>query len=455
MTSADKTALGRQAGSPDASNPQVGSPPPGKPVQKQPLVRYAFWLFWFLIVPLGLAISIVVWCQHAGSALGEFSATVRDQSIPAGIVLFTLAEMTLYYFRHYLPYVDPLGASVPGGLDRDGRREVEAAIQLVDETQRLLSRHDKTIEREVKAADRERIARAIERVKALLSADPFSASELRDAAHEAHALVDQHLAPWRKSETREYVESIAFAVVIALGLRAVVVEAFKIPSGSMLPTLQIDDHIFVNKFIYGPTVPLLGARIAANMPPDRGDVIVFEFPDPDPTHEGQDFIKRVIALPGDTLEVNQGHPSINGWVVPSCKVGLYPYGKNDGHAAQYGELFVEFLGEMSYLTVYEQGTMSGFEGPFKVGPDEVYVMGDNRHNSHDSRRWRNGEGAGVPFENIRGRAMRVWLPTSRLGTPVMGAPTLPDGMPQALVDGVARCVAQRPSNTTPPPAPGR
>jgi signal peptidase I len=424
-------------------------------VQKQTIVRYVFWVFWFLIVPAALAVSIVVWCQHAGSTLGEFAATVRDQSIPAGIVLFTLAEMTLYYFRHYLPGVDPLGASVPSGLDRDGRREVEAAMHLVDETERLLARHDKTIEREVSPAERERVAKAIERLKALLGAEPFDVKRLREAAQEAHALVDQHLAPWRKSETREYIESIAFAVVIALGLRAVVVEAFKIPSGSMLPTLQIDDHIFVNKFIYGPTLPLLGTRIASNMPPDRADVIVFEFPDPDPNHEGQDFIKRVIALPGDTLEVNQGHPVLNGWLVPSCKVGLYPYGKNDGHAAAYGELHVEFLRDMAYLTVYEQGTLSGTEGPFKVGANEVYVMGDNRHNSHDSRRWRNGEGAGVPFENIRGRAMRVWWPYSRLNTPVMGDPTLPDGMPRELVDGVERCLSQRPANTTPPPPKAR
>jgi signal peptidase I len=421
-------------------------------VQKQTIVRYVFWLLWFLVLPAVIAVAIVAWCEHS-AALGEFASTVRDQSIPAGIVLFTLAEMTLYYFRHYLPFVDPLGASVPHGLSREARRDVEGAIQLLDEAERLLQRHDKAIAREVSPVERERLVRALERVKAQLGAEPFSDKALRDAAQEAHGLVDRYLAPWRKSETREYVEAILFAVVVALGLRAVVVEAFKIPSGSMLPTLQIDDHIFVNKFIYGPTVPFAGLRIAPHLPPDRGDVIVFEFPDPDPSHEGQDFIKRVIALPGDTLEANQGHPIINGWAVPSCRVGLYPYGKNDGHAAQYGELYVEFLGDMAYLTVYEQGAISGSEGPFHVGPNEVYVMGDNRHNSHDSRRWRNGEGAGVPFGNIRGRAMRVWWPSSRLGTPVMGDPVLPDGMPSELLRGIEQCLANRPADTT-PPAPG-
>src|SRR5690606_1970650 len=186
----------------------------------------------------------------------------------------------------------------------------------------------------------------------------------------------------------------------------------------------------VNKFTYGPVVPLTEFRVGSNMPPERGDVIVFEFPDPDPAHEGDDFIKRVIALPGDTLEVKRGHPIINGWEVPSCEVGRYPYGENAGHSTPYGTLFVDFLGAMAYFTVYEPPhPTSGLGGPFEVGPNEVYVMGDNRHNSHDSRRWRNGAGAGVPFDNIRGRAMSVWLPLSRFMVPVMGEPELPERVP--------------------------
>src|SRR5690606_37684956 len=266
----------------------------------------------------------------------------------------------------------------------------------------------------------------------------------------AHRLVDEHLAPWRKSETRELIESIGVAVLVALSLRAVAVEAFKIPSGSMLPTLQIDDHIFVNKFTYGPKLPLLGTRIATDMPPERGDVIVFEFPDPAPGQEGQDFIKRVIALPGDTLEVKHGRPIINGWSVPRCSVGKYPYGRHDGTSSDNGDLYVEFLGAEAYLTVYEEGGSQPYEGPFEVAPGEVYVMCDNRHNSHDSRRWRGGKGGGVPFDNIQGRAMRVWWPPSRLFVPVMGHPEVPTGMPAALTEGIDRCLAERPAQTVPP-----
>lgn len=177
---------------------------------------------------------------------------------------------------------------------------------------------------------------------------------------------------------------------------------------------------------------------------------MFEFPDPAPGQEGQDFIKRVIALPGDTLEVRHGQPIINGWKVPRCSAGKYPYGPNDGNSADAGDLFVEFLADEAYLTVYEDGGSLGYEGPFKVQPGEVYVMGDNRNNSHDSRRWRGGKGGGVPFDNIQGRAMRVWWPLSRVLVPVMGHPELPKGMPESIKAGVERCLEQRPKQTTPP-----
>ncbi len=425
-------------------------------VQKQNFVRYAFWTFWFLLVPGVFAIAVVAWCEHGGAALGNLAQAVRDQRVPAGIVLFTLAEMTLYYFRHYLPYADPMAGSAPEGLSRDGRREYETAVHLLDEAQRLLDRNERAVVRDVASSARERINDALEDLKTAIDARPFDDSKLKHAYDAAHSLVDQHLAPWRKSEAREYIESIGIAVLIALALRAVVVEAFKIPSGSMLPTLQIDDHIFVNKFIYGPTVPLVGTRVMSSMPPERGDVIVFEFPDPDPSHEGDDFIKRVIALPGDTLEAEHGHPIINGWKVPSCLVGRYPFGRNDGAAASHGDLFVEFLGDVAYLAVYERSGDAGYEGPFHVGANEVYVMGDNRHNSHDSRRWRGGAGAGVPYENIRGRAMSVWLPWSRFLVPVFGEePQLPPHMPAALHEGLERCLEHRPTQTLPPEPNGK
>jgi signal peptidase I len=247
---------------------------------------------------------------------------------------------------------------------------------------------------------------------------------------------------------------------VALLLRSFVVEAFKIPSGSMLPTLQIQDHIFVNKLSYGPVIPILGTRVLANLPPKRGDIMVFEYPDSPPGAERQDFIKRVIALEGDTLEVMNGHPRINGWTVPSCRVGSYEFNEGSGFGMRRGDLYVEYLGEYSYLTLYEEVTVSGRQGPYHVKPGETWVLGDNRNNSSDSRAWYGGRGGGVPDANIKGRAMFVWLSFGtdaavtwdRIFTNVLGRPRLPKGAPDALVQGIDRCLAQRPQQTLPPPA---
>jgi signal peptidase I len=196
------------------------------------------------------------------------------------------------------------------------------------------------------------------------------------------------------------------------------------------------------------------------MPPARGDVMVFAFPE----HPEQDFIKRVIAIPGDRLEARGGHPIINGWEVPSCRVGPFSYfeGEPPLQTKHEGDLFVEFLEDEAYFTFYDSASAAfpEHQGPYVVKPGEVWVMGDNRNNSHDSRMWWNGQGGGVPFENIKGRALFVWLSVSdsvdwsRLGAPVMGRPRLPPAQ-RSLEPAVEKCLKGRPplDQTTPPPHP--
>ncbi len=128
---------------------------------------------------------------------------------------------------------------------------------------------------------------------------------------ELDALVDEHLVQASKSVVREYVESIGIAIVIALLLRAFVVEAFKIPSSSMVHTLEIGDHIFVNKFLYGVHVPFTDTKLFSLRSPARGDVIVFVNP-----CDGRDFIKRIVATAGDSVEVRCNILYINGKAVP-------------------------------------------------------------------------------------------------------------------------------------------
>ena len=379
-------------------------------------------------------------------------------TIPAGIVAFTLFEGALLHFRYQLPFSAHFSESGRIGLPAQLRPKYEAASHLVEDAERTIDRHEDEIAERLGRETLSSMRASVEALKKALEASPFDERGFEEAFDGAVEQTSEPLSPWRKGELREYAESIGVAIVVALLLRAVVVEAFKIPSGSMLPTLQIGDHIFVSKFVYGPKVPLLDERVFADLPPKRGDVIVFEYPDPDETAERQDYIKRVMAIPGDILEVDGGHPIINGWRVPNCRVGPYTYGEDSGFGQKHGDLYVEFLEDKAYLALYSNEHDRLHQGPYVVQEGEAWVMGDNRHNSSDSRAWtRHGQigekrGAGVPYDNIKGRAMIVWLPFSRMLVNVMGDPVLPDGTSEEVVRNVRHCLAKRPplSLTTPP-----
>ncbi|MSP17383.1 MAG: signal peptidase I, partial [Myxococcales bacterium] len=238
-------------------------------------------------------------------------------------------------------------------------------------------------------------------------------------------LAERHLGFARKSTFREYAESIAAAVMIALFLRTFVVEAFKIPSGSMLPTLEVGDHIFVNKFIYGVTIPFTDLRLFDQRKPRRGEVIVFIYPkEPD-----KDFIKRIIAVEGDTVLVTrQQEVIVNGAAVPRDKLpGRWPYQDYEEHDDSWRKheysRYAERHGGTSYTTVMrlekeyfhvrdlvtsggevmQPGGSYAVGEPFEVPRGHVFVMGDNRNNSHDSRFW-----GAVPVGNIKGKALVVW-----------------------------------------------
>jgi signal peptidase I len=419
-------------------------------------LRYLFWVFWFFLVPAAAAYGLIVWLSTS-DLIGPLDEAAREQSVPAGIVAFTLFEAVLWYFRHRLPFSAPLSVGGRMGLSPEQRKEVEAGAHLCDEAERLIARHRKDMQKKLGDSALSEIEAAVNDLGLAMKADPFYHDRFAQALGGASEAAER-LAPWRKGELREYAESIGVAILVALLLRAVVVEAFKIPSGSMKPTLQINDHIFVSKFSYGPKIPLLNERIFENLPPRRGDVIVFEYPDINPANERQDYIKRVIAIPGDTLEADSGHPIINGWRVPSCKVGKYVDADPSGFGQHSGELFVEFLEDKAFLALYDDHHFPQRQGPYEVAPGEVWVMGDNRHNSLDSRAWQRGGGrigAGVPYANIKGRAMIVWFPASRMLVNVMGKPVLPDGAPEELVAGIERCLEQRPplADTVPPERP--
>lgn len=434
---------------------------------KTKLYRWVLWPLWYVALPLGLAtLTVSLLGQEPGTlpergAFGALRWFASDQKVPAIIVAFTLFELLLFRFRHSVPFADQLGLAGRPGLPKSHRKLYEQASHLLTEAQRTLARREKEIVAELGATRKQHIEEVMQSLFEAMEKTPFDAAAFDDAYQVALEAHEQHLSRWQRGELREYTESILIAVGVALLLRAFVVEAFKIPSGSMLPTLQIQDHIFVNKFVYGLKIPTKAARLFDHLPPGRGDIVVFEYPDQNPQNPRQDFIKRVIALPGDVLEVQGGHPIINGWPVPHCRVGTYTFGEESGYP-ETGELFVEFLGDYSYLTLFEDGRDDGRQGPYRVKDGEFWVLGDNRNNSSDSRAWQNGRGAGVPFPNVKGRAMFVWLSFNELGqdalgvtwdrlfTNVLGSPRLPKEASPELKQGIERCLASRPNVTLPP-----
>jgi len=180
----------------------------------------------------------------------------------------------------------------------------------------------------------------------------------------------------KRSTLREYAESLAIAVVLALCIRSAVVQAFKIPSGSMLQTLQIGDHILVNKFIYGVRLPFTDILLIPVRAPQRRDIIVFRFP----KDASKDFIKRVIGIPGDTIQIRNKALYVNG------ELQKEPYAIYDPREA----------------FPHSMPNRDNF-GPVTVPADSYFVLGDNRDHSLDSRFW-----GFVDRAKIRGKAILIY-----------------------------------------------
>lgn len=215
-----------------------------------------------------------------------------------------------------------------------------------------------------------------------------------------------------------------FPVILAVFLlRSFLFEPFKIPSGSMIPTLESGDLILVNKFHYGVRLPVINKKIIANEDPKRGDVVVFRYP-PDPR---VDYIKRVVGVPGDTISYLNHELRINGQPVPTTPLGE----EYDDERMRYMTRFTEQLGSITHR-IQREAQPVPFGGPIRVfphheacqssiegvtctvPPGSYFMMGDNRDNSEDSRYW-----GFVPDENIVGRAFFVWMnfgKPSRIGS---------------------------------------
>ena len=208
------------------------------------------------------------------------------------------------------------------------------------------------------------------------------------------------------------IKTVVYAILIALVVRTVAYEPFNIPSGSMIPTLLVGDYLFVSKFSFGYSrfslpfgLPLFSGRIFFH-PPERGDVVVFKLP----TDNSTDYIKRVIGLPGDAIQMKSGILYINDKAVPRKRIEDYLYQEGDGAVIPMRQ-YIEILPngrQHRIIKIGDDGPLDNTQ-VYQVPPDDYFMMGDNRDNSQDSRVL---SAVGyVPAENLIGKAQFIFFST--------------------------------------------
>ena len=220
----------------------------------------------------------------------------------------------------------------------------------------------------------------------------------------------------------EYARSFFPVILIVLLFRSFIAEPFKIPSGSMMPTLLVGDFILVNKFAYGLCLPVLGTRIVDIGEPHRGDVFVFKYPgfscsvDGKPVRSGKpcefpispvprlDYIKRVIGLPGDTITYRNKTLYVNGQEMAQTDVGPFVGSGEEGRRMAGAEIHEETLGSVHHQILESGFLPPGREGTWVVPAGHYFAMGDNRDNSEDGRYW-----GFVPEKNLVGKAFLIWM----------------------------------------------
>lgn len=313
---------------------------------------------------------------------------------------------------------------------------IRESRKLASEARKVLKYRGSRLDgREARACadDLMELQKAIGRHKS--SPDESTVAGVSAAAGKLLGRLKSHEAVLKNASSREYVEAILVALVVAMLFRIFLFEAFQIPTGSMIPTVAIKNQMFVNKAIYGLRVPFTHFDLVDGAVPERGDVVVFDYPVPGRDF-GKAFLKRVIGVPGDRVRLEGNRLIINGKPIPTEVV------KHDGNCADDNlagcvcERQKETLGDVTYITQHISGAgrapshacrndpewpvnnpmsfaspAAGNEAfPDVIVPEgHVLCMGDNRDNSSDGRYW-----GFVPIENLRGKAVIFWWPPKKM-----------------------------------------
>jgi len=198
----------------------------------------------------------------------------------------------------------------------------------------------------------------------------------------------------------EYSKSFFPVLLAVMILRSFLFEPFRIPSGSMMPSLLVGDFILVNKYHYGLRLPVLHSKVTQGDAPKRGEVAVFRFPD----NESLDFIKRVIGLPGDHVSYYNRRLMINGEPLKVEPDGIFPGQGSTSDNMQGGEVFIEHIDGFVHQMMTDPKVGFSATGELIVPEGHYFVMGDNRDHSNDSRFW-----GFVPEQNLVGKAVMIWM----------------------------------------------
>lgn len=413
------------------------------------LLRWSLQLLWFAITPLTLSGVFLRYLTPYSITAGGFEATFaefsREHTLLLGLGLFLLLAALFRYWRAFLP---------------GGRYLFVLPRELVESVPR-----GRLALAEVAAAELDWLARA-DGQKAIQGAEAAIAARLTSAAQELREQL--FAAQWRSVEraVREFQHakqgvasaasfrsSLVFALalgataLLALQLRAHFFQAYEVLGSSMLPTFTPGELLLGKVATYS----------SANLP-QRGEIVVLRvLVDGEP----RDIVKRVFGLPGDHIGMSGNVPVVNGWPVPFCDAGPYfsPSDESAHSGDPSGRLFMEFVGNEAYLSY-----QTVFAEPFAeyvVKPGEVFVLGDNRSNSRDSRNFDGGAAHGFPLSAIRAKVTRVLLSRNARGQLDPASVWQPldysfrvEGTDMSVNQSAAlRCLLLRPKNPTPPSGP--